>query len=578
VKYILAIDQSTSASKAMLFDRSARLVDKVSVGHEQIYPRPGWVEHDAEEIYQNVVQAVQRLLEQNKGKQEELLCLSITNQRETIVVFDRQTGKPLHNAIVWQCRRGSEICAGLIRDGKNEIVQRKTGLPIDTYFSASKLKWLVVNHPEIQKKLIDGDALIGTIEAYLIYRLTKGVTFASDHTNACRTLLFDIKNLSWDQELCDIFDVPMRALPEIRESSAIFGETDIEGTLPSLLKICGVMGDSQGALFAQCCFEPGNAKVTFGTGSSVLLNIGSGMASSNCGIVTTIAWVHEGKPTYAFEGITNFTGATIAWLQNQLEIISDAEETEELAQSVEDNGGVYLVPAFVGLSAPYWESDAKAAILGLTPHSTKAHIAHDRSDHYRVGQLPFFLHVFGANGHHLIAGEDPPFFIHGNQSIGIPIEGQTQIGVFSHDPPSQGTRMLGATVVVDVDPIRRAKNGMHGGVKFFEEHRCDLTGGTIGTVDDKLHSSQRCSRGKATLQKPAIGGFGIIDVMNRPHPLDRLAFIIKGSIIVDQLLNGALGIIGEFVSVTVKELDAVVIKWIVGCRNDDAGMVAIGCG
>jgi len=374
VKYILAIDQSTSASKAMLFDRSARLVDKVSVGHEQIYPRPGWVEHDAEEIYQNVVQAVQRLLEQNKGKQEELLCLSITNQRETIVVFDRQTGKPLHNAIVWQCRRGSEICAGLIRDGKNEIVQRKTGLPIDTYFSASKLKWLVVNHPEIQKKLIDGDALIGTIEAYLIYRLTKGVTFASDHTNACRTLLFDIKNLSWDQELCDIFDVPMRALPEIRESSAIFGETDIEGTLPSLLQICGVMGDSQGALFAQCCFEPGKAKVTFGTGSSVLLNIGSGMASSNCGIVTTIAWVHEGKPTYAFEGITNFTGATIAWLQNQLEIISDAEETEELAQSVEDNGGVYLVPAFVGLSAPYWEPNAKAAIIGLTPGSTKAHI------------------------------------------------------------------------------------------------------------------------------------------------------------------------------------------------------------
>ena len=375
MQFILAIDQSTSATKAMLFDVSGRLVDKVSIPHEQIYPRPGWVEHDAEEIYQKTIQSVRTLLEQNKGKERELLCLSITNQRETIVVFDRQTGKPLHNAIVWQCRRGSEICAALEEAGKNEVVQQKTGLPIDTYFSASKLNWLIDNHTEIQKKLIDGDALIGTIETYLVYRLTKGITFASDQTNACRTLLYDIKNVCWDEELCEIFGVPIHALPEVRESRAQFGETDIEDVLSSPIPICGVMGDSQAALFAQRCYDLGAAKVTFGTGSSVLLNIGDEMILSDSGIVTTLAWVYEGKPTYAFEGITNFTGATIAWLQNQMEIIANAAETEDLARSVEDNGGVYLVPAFVGLSAPYWEPNAKAAILGLTPHSTKAHIA-----------------------------------------------------------------------------------------------------------------------------------------------------------------------------------------------------------
>ena len=375
MQFILAIDQSTSATKAMLFDVSGRLVDKVSIPHEQIYPRPGWVEHDAEEIYQKTIQSVRTLLEQNKGKERELLCLSITNQRETIVVFDRQTGKPLHNAIVWQCRRGSEICAALEEAGKNEVVQQKTGLPIDTYFSASKLNWLIDNHTEIQKKLIDGDALIGTIETYLVYRLTKGITFASDQTNACRTLLYDIKNVCWDEELCEIFGVPIHALPEVRESRAQFGETDIEDVLSSPIPICGVMGDSQAALFAQRCYDLGAAKVTFGTGSSVLLNIGGEMILSDSGIVTTLAWVYEGKPTYAFEGITNFTGATIAWLQNQMEIIANAAETEDLARSVEDNGGVYLVPAFVGLSAPYWEPNAKAAILGLTPHSTKAHIA-----------------------------------------------------------------------------------------------------------------------------------------------------------------------------------------------------------
>lgn len=370
----LGIDQSTSATKAMLFQKDGALLDIRSIPHQQIYPRPGWVEHDAEEIYQNVLQSISTLLESNPGAQEDLLCLSITNQRETIVVFDQETGRPLYNALVWQCRRGSEICSDLFASGKNEIVKRKTGLPIDTYFSGSKLKWLINNVPEIQEKLNTGNALIGTIDTYLIYRLTKCEVFATDHTNACRTLLFNIRTLSWDKELCDIFDVPVQALPDIRESSAAFGETNVEGILNSPIPICGVMGDSQAALFAHRCFDPGNAKVTFGTGSSVLLNIGSELMSSDKGIVTTIAWVKDGKPTYAFEGITNFTGGTIAWLQNQMGLISNAAETEQLARSVADNGGVYLVPAFVGLSAPYWKPDARAAILGLTPQSEKAHI------------------------------------------------------------------------------------------------------------------------------------------------------------------------------------------------------------
>lgn len=374
MKVILGIDQSTSATKAMLFDLQGSLLDKVSLPHEQIYPRPGWVEHDAEEIYQNMVSTIQTLLQQNREKEYQLLWMSITNQRETILVFDRVTGKPLYHAIVWQCRRGNDICGNLIEDGKSDLVQRKTGLPIDTYFSGSKIGWLVEEFPDIGEKLNNGEALIGTMETYLIYRLTKGVIFASDHSNACRTLLYNIQDCCWDAELCDLFHAPMQALPEVRESNACFGITDVEGVFPIPLPICGVMGDSQGALFAQRCFQPGSAKVTLGSGSSVLLNIGKDFQQSGSGIVTTMAWCLNGEPTYAVEGIINYTGATISWLRDQMELIQDAAETEALATKVADNGGVYLVPAFVGLSGPYWEPEARAAILGLTPHSKKAHI------------------------------------------------------------------------------------------------------------------------------------------------------------------------------------------------------------
>ncbi len=371
---ILAIDQSTSATKALLFSKTGNLLDKTVVPHTQIYPQPGWVEHDAAEIYRHTLQAVTTLLARNKDQQDSLMCLSLTNQRETIVVFDEATGEPLYNAIVWQCRRGEAICAELEAAGHGPMVQAKTGLKIDTYFPASKLTWLQQNRPDIAQKLHDGDALIGTIDSYLLYRLTNGRCFATDQTNASRTLLFDINKLAWDAELCHLFGVPLAALPEVRDSNAHFGETDFAGLLPRPLPIVGVMGDSQAALLAQRCFAPGMAKVTFGTGSSVLLNIGREVAYSPKGIVTAVAWVIDGQPVYAFEGIINFTGATIAWLRDQLGPIESVEETEGLAMAVPDNGGVYLVPAFVGLSVPYWQPTARAAIVGLTPSSTKNHL------------------------------------------------------------------------------------------------------------------------------------------------------------------------------------------------------------
>ncbi|MEQ8676871.1 MAG: glycerol kinase GlpK [Aggregatilineales bacterium] len=373
-KTILALDQSTSATKALLFDESGQLLDKVTRDHQQHYPQPGWVEHDAEEIYQNALMAIRDLLEKHPAHKENLLCLSITNQRETFVVFDRESGTPLYHAIVWQCRRGEPLCRKLIEAGHESQVAKITGLKIDTYFPASKITWLLEAEPEIKKRLISGTALLGTIDTYLIYRLTHGAVFASDHTNACRTLLYDINTLNWHDDLCALFNIPRHALPEIRESAAQFGETDCGGLLSQPISICGVMGDSQAALFAQRCFQAGGAKVTFGTGSSVLLNVGEIPVRSANGIVTTIGWVYDNKPTYAFEGIINFTGATITWMRDQLELISDTQETATLAQSVPDNGGVYLVPAFIGLSAPYWRADVQGAIVGLTPSSTRAHV------------------------------------------------------------------------------------------------------------------------------------------------------------------------------------------------------------
>ncbi len=370
---ILAIDQSTSATKAILFDTKGCIVARASREHRQIYPQPGWVEHDAEQIWENVL-AVIREIASNSGRISDLVCLSITNQRETFVVFERATGRPLHNAIVWQCRRGDPVCREIRESGVEKQIQSKTGLKLDTYFSGSKLKWLVQNKPELAAKLQSGQAVVGTIDTYLIHRLTNGRVFASDHTNASRTLLFDVKNLRWDEQLCELFGLPICSLPEVRESAAEFGDTDAQGALPRRIPIRGVMGDSQASLFSQRCYQPGMAKATFGTGTSVLLNIGETFRISKKGCVTALAWVWQGKPTYAFEGLINFSGATLEWLKNQLGLIQTTTEIEPLATSIPDNGGVYLVPAFAGMSAPYWASDARAAIIGMTAFTRREHI------------------------------------------------------------------------------------------------------------------------------------------------------------------------------------------------------------
>lgn len=370
----LAIDQSTSATKAILFDLKGNVLDKAVRAHRQIYPKPGWVEHDADEIWRNVLAVVREITGRNRKKISTLKSLSLTNQRETVLVFDRTTGKPLHHALVWQDRRGDAICARLIKQGHQKNVSAKTGLKIDTYFSASKLKWLVTEKPAIAAKLKSSRAVVGTIDTYLIHRLTKGGVFATDSTNASRTLLFDIRKLQWDESLCRLFGVPVKALPEVRESAAHFGETDIHGLLPRKIPIVGVMGDSQASLFAQRCYRPGMAKATFGTGTSVLLNIGTKFRPSQAGTVTALGYVWRGKPSYASEGIINFSAATIEWLKNQMGLIRHTSEAPALASRVPDNGGIYLVPAFAGLSAPHWSPDARAAILGMTAFTKKEHI------------------------------------------------------------------------------------------------------------------------------------------------------------------------------------------------------------
>jgi glycerol kinase len=371
----LALDQSTSATKALLFDADGRSLDRESREHKQFYPQPGWVEHDADEIWQNTLSVLQSLLSRQMARTAQIVSLSITNQRETIVVFDRATGRPLHPAIVWQCRRGDAFCAEHAAAGREPFVHQRTGLKLDAYFSASKLQWLVRHQPDLKAKLADGSAVIGTIDAYLIHRLTAGKVFATDSTNASRTLLYDIGRLCWDEELCRLWEVPVRALPEVRDSSAHFGDTTLDGLLSNPLPIRGVMGDSQASLFAQRCFSPGEAKVTFGTGSSLLLNIGAQPRFSSKGVLTALAWTHDGVPTYAFEGIIISSASTLTWLRDQLGLAGDVAAIEQLAQEVPDNGGVYLVPAFTGLGLPHWQPAARAAISGLSSHSDRRHVA-----------------------------------------------------------------------------------------------------------------------------------------------------------------------------------------------------------
>lgn len=369
-EYILAIDQSTSGTKAMLFDGEGKLVDRCDRAHDQIINDLGWVEHDGEQIYCNLIEAVRDLLGKTGARPEQVAAVGISNQRETGMAWSRE-GTPLYNAVVWQCTRGSALCEKLEQRGLARPVKEKTGLRLSPYFTASKFGWLIKNVPQVQAAEQNGSLLLGTIDAWLLYRLTG--KHRTDYSNASRTQLFNIHTLCWDDELCEWFGVPRSSLPEVCDSNATFGVSTFEGIFPQGVPIRCVMGDSHAALFAQRCTEPGLGKATYGTGSSVMINVGT-KPVENESLVTSLAWGMDGKIDYVLEGNINYSGAVINWLKNDIGLIEDPAEVGILAQSVADNGGVYLVPAFSGLGAPYWNSEAQAMYCGMTRKTKKAHL------------------------------------------------------------------------------------------------------------------------------------------------------------------------------------------------------------
>jgi len=402
MNYTIAIDQSTSATKAMLFDSNASLIAGTSVDHKQYYPKPGWVEHDAEEILENVFKSVQYLLDKSGVDPYDITSVAITNQRETVVVWDKHTGKPVCNAIVWQCNRGAEICDRLIARNFEPMVIQKTGLIINPYFSASGVSWILDNIAGARSAAEKGDLLMGTMDCWLIWNLTGGQVHATDYTNASRTLLFNIHTLEWDEELLEIFSIYVSMMPRVYPCDSIFGTTTLNGLLPEV-PIAGVIGDSHGALTGQMCFSPGMGKATYGTGSSIMVNIGEKILPSPKGLVTSVGFAALGKIFYAFEGNIHYTGATIKWLEDELQLIDSAAESEELATSVNSTDGVYFVPAFTGLGAPWWDNDAKALICGMNRGTTKAHFVRAalESIAYQIKDLIMLIQGAGVSLHEL---------------------------------------------------------------------------------------------------------------------------------------------------------------------------------
>jgi glycerol kinase len=388
-EYILAVDQSTSGTKGVLFNKAGKLVGRCNAMHRQYYPKPGWVEHDAEEIFDNTLKTIKGVITDTGISPDEVIALAISNQRETALVWDKITGRPVYHAVVWQCGRAREICQTLEQKGYGKMVKDKTGLVLSPYFSAAKLKWILDNVEGAREKADKGELLCGNMDAWLIWKLTGGKVHATDYSNASRTQLFNITDLDWDDELLEIFTIPRSMMPEIKSSDAIFGYTSCGGVLSKEIPITGVLGDSHAALFGQNCFEKGMAKTTYGTGSSIMMNIGDKNIRSKKGLVTSIAWGIDGKVEYVFEGNINFTGATIKWLVDDLQLISSSRESGEIASSISDNGGVYLVPAFTGLSAPYWDSNARAIITGMTMGTKKAHVvrAAEESIAYQIRDI-----------------------------------------------------------------------------------------------------------------------------------------------------------------------------------------------
>ena len=373
-EYILGIDQSTQGTKALLLDGSGKLVARADLPHRQIITENGWVEHDLNEIYANTLQVVRNVVEKAGIDRSGIRAVGISNQRETSACWYRSTGMPAYNAVVWQCARGTAICEELAAEGWADKVREKTGLPLSPYFSAAKLAWIFRNVPEVKPAADSGNICVGTIDSYLVYRMTGGKEHRTDFSNASRTQLFNIHTLAWDKELADAFGINIGCLPEVTDSDGNFGMTDFEGFLPSPIPICAVMGDSHAALFGHGCRKPGMAKVTYGTGSSIMMNIGTKPVMCDNGIATGIAWKTGGEVNYIFEGNINYTGAVISWLKNDLKLISDPAETEDLARQASGKDTTCLVPAFSGLGAPYWDSGARAAIVGMTRTTGKNEI------------------------------------------------------------------------------------------------------------------------------------------------------------------------------------------------------------
>jgi len=371
-QFIISLDQGTTSSRALLVDHDGTIQGIVQKEFKQIFPKSGWVEHDPKEILDSQMMVLKELLEKEEVKPSEIMGIGITNQRETTVVWDKNTGEPIYNAIVWQDKRTADICEHLKKTGLTEHVKKTTGLVIDSYFSGTKVKWILDNVEGAKKKAQAGDLLMGTIDTWLVWNMTKEHNHVTDYTNASRTMIYDIVNLKWDDKMLKALDIPKTMLPEVKPSSAHFGDYEIDGVK---IPIAGIAGDQQAALFGQACFKKGSAKNTYGTGCFMLMNTGENPQFSKNGLLTTIAYGLNGKVHYALEGSIFIAGAAIQWLRDGLELIDHAKETEELANSIEGENPVYVVPAFAGLGAPYWDMYARGAVFGLTRDTGKAHLA-----------------------------------------------------------------------------------------------------------------------------------------------------------------------------------------------------------
>lgn len=374
-EYIVALDQGTTSSRAIVFDRKGTIISKAQREFRQIYPKPGWVEHDPEDIWETQIDVMRKAIAAAGIGVADVAAIGITNQRETTIIWDRKTGKPIYNAVVWQCRRTADLCDKLKERGLENRIYAKTGLPIDAYFSGSKIKWILDAVPQARERAAAGELCFGTVDSFLMFRLSGGVVHATDYTNASRTMIFNIHDLCWDRELCEELEIPTEILPEVKPSGGLFGNTDPAVTDGAAIPIGGVAGDQQAAMFGHLCVKAGECKNTYGTGCFTLMNTGTKAVASHRGLITTLAAsTEDGKPQYVLEGSVFVGGAVLQWLRDELHMIEHAKDADVISTACTDTGGVYLVPAFVGLGAPHWDSEARGMIYGITRGTKTEHI------------------------------------------------------------------------------------------------------------------------------------------------------------------------------------------------------------